>query len=477
MMAACSSTGSGSAFNFSDIGDLKGFIGGVASDEPQATTIGRDILVQGGSAADAAAAMYFALAVTYPGAASLGGGGACVTYDRATNKGYALDFEPKSAARPGAVAIPGNVRGMMALQARYGKLHWGQVLAPAESLATIGHPLSRATARELAVLGPELMRDPGLAAIIGGQTGAALTEGERVRFVQLGAVIGMLRTSDGSDMYGGELAKRLVRDAAAVGGTLTLDDLRAAVPVWSDPASFKYDNISMMMPPRFRAAQVMRRLWDEGVRGPGLLDSEGSFDRTRLALAVGQAGTGSVAPEDNTAATGFAAIDAYGRAAVCVVTMLRPFGIRQMAGDTGILLAPDPAAVPEDLAAIVPVLGANFNSKQAFVAATGTGGAPAAAALTEVLATAMAEDKPVEAAEAAPRFFRASTSVPLQYEPKLDPTFLAALSRQGIPLAPATASLGRVNAIFCSDGMPRSPDTCSYVVDPRGFGYADGGRQ
>ncbi|HUN53031.1 MAG TPA: gamma-glutamyltransferase, partial [Candidatus Sulfotelmatobacter sp.] len=150
-------------FNFSDVGDLKGFVGGVVSDEPQATLIGRDVLAHGGTAADAAAAMYFALAVTYPGAASLGGGGACVVYDRTLNKGYALDFEPKRAARPGAVAVPGNVRGMMALQSRFGRLRWGQILAPAESLATIGHPLSRATARELAVLGPELLRDPGLA--------------------------------------------------------------------------------------------------------------------------------------------------------------------------------------------------------------------------------------------------------------------------------------------------------------------------
>ncbi len=477
-MAACGGGTSGdSVFNFSDSGNLKGFLGGVVSDEPQATLIGRDILAQGGNAADAAAAIYFALAVTYPGAASLGGGGACVIYDRTANKGYALEFLPKSAARPGAVAVPGNARGMLALQARFGKLRWSQVVAPAESLATIGHPLSRATAREVAVLGPDLLHDPGLAAIFGGAAGAALTEGEQVRFVQLGAAIGKLRTSDGSDMYSGELANQLVRDAAAVGGTLTLEDLRAAVPVWSDPKSFIYDNVTMMMPPRFRAADVLQRLWNDGVRGPGLLDNRGTFDRTRLAQAVGQGGSGAAAPEDSTAATGFAAIDAYGRSVVCAVTMLRPFGIRQLAGDTGILLAPDPAAVPEDLASVALVLGANFNSKQVFVAATGTGGAPAVAALTEVVATAMTEAKTLESAEAAPRFFRAGPSLPLQHEPKLDAALVAALGRQGMALVPAAASLGRVNAIYCSNGMPRAPDSCGYAADPRGFGYAYGGRQ
>ncbi|HUN52651.1 MAG TPA: hypothetical protein VMU42_16110, partial [Candidatus Sulfotelmatobacter sp.] len=188
-------------------------------------------------------------------------------------------------------------------------------------------------------------------------------------------------------------------------------------------------------------------------------------------------GPGGAAPEDSTAGTGFAAIDAFGRAVSCAVTMLRPFGVRQIAGDTGMLLAPDPASVPDDLAAVLPVLGVNLNSKQLFVAATGTGGAPAPAVLTEVLAAAMAEDQDLAGAEAAPRFFRAGPSAPLQVEPKFNPKLAAALRAKGLSLTQAGSSLGRVNAIYCSDGMPRSPDSCRYAVDPRGFGYAYGGKQ
>jgi gamma-glutamyltranspeptidase/glutathione hydrolase len=476
-VASCGGgTGGGSTFNFSDVGDLTGFVGGVVSDEPQATLIGRDILTRGGSAADAAVATYFALAVTYPGAASLGGGGACVVYDRAGNKGYALDFLPKSAAKPGAVAVPGNARGMAALQARFGKLRWGQVVAPAETLASVGHPLSRATAREFAVLAPELMRDSGLAAAFGSATGEPLKEGERAQLRPLGSVIAGLRTSEGSDLYAGTAAERLLRDAAAFGGTLTAEDLRSFVPTWSEPQKFEYDNVTMMTPARLAAAGTLKHLWDTGVRGPGLLDSRGSFDRIRLALAVGQGSSGATNPDDDTASTGFAAIDSFGRAVACVVTMLRPFGIRHAGGETGVLLAPDPAAVPEELASLTPIVGANLNVKQIFIAASATGGAAAPAALTEVLATAMTEKTSLERAEALPRFYRAGNSVPLSHEADLDPKLADALRRQGIALAPAM-KLGRVNTIHCSDGMPRSPDTCRYAVDPRGFGYAAGGRQ
>ena len=95
------------------------------SDEPRSALIGRDILSAGGNAIDAAVATYFALAVTYPGAASLGGGGMCVVFRGKGEIVEAIDFRSWIFEKDGKAAmIPGAVRGMFALHARYGRLQW-----------------------------------------------------------------------------------------------------------------------------------------------------------------------------------------------------------------------------------------------------------------------------------------------------------------------------------------------------------------
>ena len=74
------------------IGFVIGFLGGVATDEPRATLVGRDILSSGGTAADAAVAVSMALSVTLPSSASLGAGGVCVVHDSKSNTTESLDF-------------------------------------------------------------------------------------------------------------------------------------------------------------------------------------------------------------------------------------------------------------------------------------------------------------------------------------------------------------------------------------------------
>ena len=87
------------------LGLVEGFAGLVAADDPRATVVGRDVLGNGGNAADAAVAMYFTLAVTLPSRASLGGGGVCVAFDRSANSGETLEFLPRQSAGGGLVPI------------------------------------------------------------------------------------------------------------------------------------------------------------------------------------------------------------------------------------------------------------------------------------------------------------------------------------------------------------------------------------
>ena len=114
----------------------------VVGDEPYAVQVGAQILRQGGSAADAAAATYFALSVTYPVAAGLGGGGICIVHDGASGQTEEFDFLARDAGSGGAYAVPGNVRGFALMQSLYGRLPWQRVVAPAEGFAAAGFPLT-----------------------------------------------------------------------------------------------------------------------------------------------------------------------------------------------------------------------------------------------------------------------------------------------------------------------------------------------
>ncbi|MBT6441650.1 MAG: gamma-glutamyltranspeptidase, partial [Alphaproteobacteria bacterium] len=192
------------------------FFGGVATDEPRATLIGRDVLMAGGTAADAAVAVYFTLAVTYPSNASLGAGGTCLVQDPdvddLADTVRALEFLPgvavgSATANPRrATAVPAAVRGMFALYSRYGRLDWARLVAPAENLARFGHPISRALARDLSLAESELFDDRDVRRIFGDAEGLPLVEGQRLTQLDLAAVLAQVRIKGPGDFYGGDLA-------------------------------------------------------------------------------------------------------------------------------------------------------------------------------------------------------------------------------------------------------------------------------
>ena len=209
------------------IGFVKGFIGGVAADEPRAVLIGRDILSAGGTAADAAVAMTFALAVTLPSSASLGGGGVCVVRDAGTKVTETLDFLPgipktipATVVRP--TAVPGNVRGLAALHAKYGKLRWAQLVSPAEKLARFGTQVSRAFASDFKRMPPAMLAEPAIRNIFFQNQGSRpIREGDFLKQLDLSGVLGRLRARGAGDFYNGPLARQLVA-AVTRGGAPSL---------------------------------------------------------------------------------------------------------------------------------------------------------------------------------------------------------------------------------------------------------------
>lgn len=327
--------------------------GYAVADEPQAALVARQILNQGGNAADAAAAEGFALAVTLPSRASLGGGGACIIKmpDAQGNAQPPVTLifppgAPASAAGERAAAVPALARGLLALQARYGSLPYGATIVPAERLAA-GVPVSPALASDLAVVGNALLADQAAAAVFEGPNGAPLTAGANLVQPDLATTLETLRIQGVDGFFAGQFASQFVQAADQAGAALSAADLAAARPVFGQPV-----------------------LGETG-------------DLTTASIQTGAA-AGKIIP----ASTGFAALDKNGGIVACASTLNNLFGTGRIAPGTGVLLAASPRAVP------VPALAAGiaYTDSGTFRAAvTGTGGSGAAEAVAAGLANAIAK--------------------------------------------------------------------------------------
>jgi len=204
---------------------LKGFIGGVAADEPLAALAAREVLATGGTAADAAVTLGFMLSVTLPSRASLGGGGACIAYEPgAGSPGHgvpeAVMFVPRAPAtnagdRP--AAVPMLARGLYLLSYRYGSKPFDGLIAPARQAAAEGISISRALAQDLAQVQGPLLGDPYAASVFA-PSGRPLGEGERLVQRDLAASLTQIGSAGVGDMYQGLLGQRLVEASSAAGG-------------------------------------------------------------------------------------------------------------------------------------------------------------------------------------------------------------------------------------------------------------------
>ena len=498
------------------IGSVEGFAGAAAADEPRAVLIARDVLGAGGSAADAAVALYFALAVTMPSTAGLGGGGVCVVHDRAAKRTLALDFLPR-AAPEGGVALPGNVRGMALLHARYGRLAWAELVIPAERLARFGTPVSRALARELATAEGKLLVDPETRRIFTGTDGRLLDEGDGLRQVELATTLGQIRQKGAGVFYAGPLAQTLAEAARSIGVPLTVEALRATMPELHDTVQVAFGNHNVhFAPPPAAGGLVAAQLFAMMAESPRFADvaaepwphllveaSKRAFaERSRWMRSDGSSAEPwgelvsaahagrlmqsydddratpptafeppPIARPENPWAAGFVVVDADGGAVACNVTLNDLFGSGRMAPGTGILLAPAPNEQGAGAVSLGPMIMANAPTGEFYYAAAGSGGPTAPTALIAVFLRSVVAGEPLETAMRVPRLHHNGAPDVVFHEADAAPTTLAALTRRGHGLR-ETGILGRVNAIWCADALPRSPRSCQAQTDPRGSGLA-----
>ena len=332
------------------------------AEEGRAAEVGREILEAGGNATDAAVAMYFALAVTLPSAASLGASGACIVHDDKTKKGESFVFAPVAA--PGAVkgtpfSVPTGVRAITLMHVRHGQLRWEQTVSPAERLARFGFQVSRALSRDMQAGGALLGADAEARRIFGNVTeGALLTQPD------LAGVLGSIRQRGGAEFFQGALARTFSEQVSQAGGSLPVDTLRAAVPLASAPMAISHYRSRVYVAPSPAAGSAVLAGWSGQQPAGGTAVDSGGF-------------------------AGFAAVDSKGGAAACAVSMGQLFGARIVAPGSGILLgSPNPEA-----ASVSPMIIANPGNGEFTFAAAGGGGPTAAQAVGYVAREVVDQDR------------------------------------------------------------------------------------
>src|SRR5207245_829670 len=135
----------------------------------------------------------------------------------------AIEFLPRPGRDGAAVGVPSVVRGLFALQVKFGKMRWAQLVAPAENMARFGVPVSRALVRDVAAAHADIT----------GPTGKPLAEGDLLPQGDLANTLAELRTQGGGSLATGALAEAIV---AGSGGDIDAATLRASAPSWA-PAS------------------------------------------------------------------------------------------------------------------------------------------------------------------------------------------------------------------------------------------------
>jgi gamma-glutamyltranspeptidase/glutathione hydrolase len=229
----------------------------VAAEQPLAAQAGASILAQGGNAVDAAVAANAALSVVAPMMCGMGGDLFALVYEAKTGKLHGFNGSGWSPARLTpeflrgqgfktmpqsgihSVTVPGAVDGWHQLLARFGKLGFAQVLAPARQLAEEGFPVTEWVAGYWAACESLLKKDPAAAKCFlpGGRPPAM---GEVFRNPDAAWSLEQVAGHGRSAFYDGAIGRRILELSGRLGGTLDAEDLRRYQGAWVEPISVNY---------------------------------------------------------------------------------------------------------------------------------------------------------------------------------------------------------------------------------------------
>ncbi len=243
--------------------------GAVVSAHPEATAVGVAILKKGGNAVDATVAVKFALAVVYPNAGNLGGGGFLI-YRSAKGELSSMDFREKAPALASkdmfldgngdpisdkskeghlAAGVPGTVAGMAELHKKYGKLKWADVVEPAFQLATKGFKLTKQQVNELNRLKSKFQEFNPLGMSLLKENGV-WKDGDFLIQKELANTLRLIRDKGRSGFYEGEVANYIAEEMKRGGGLISKEDLKNYQAAWRKPIVGNYRGYKVItMPP------------------------------------------------------------------------------------------------------------------------------------------------------------------------------------------------------------------------------------
>lgn len=253
--------------------------GMVATAHPLATEVSLEVLKKGGNAFDAAVASHFALAVVFPRAGNIGGGGFAV-FRKNDGEVGALDFRekaPMSATRDMyldslgdivpklsteghlAAGVPGSVDGILKLHETYGTLPLAELIQPAIELARNGFPITAEGARELNEKQDVIAKFNGAGFYLAAKPWAA---GDTIRFADLATTLELIRDSGRAGFYEGKTANLIVKEMSDNGGLITHEDLASYESAWRQPltANYRGHKVISMPPPSSGGVAVIQLL-------------------------------------------------------------------------------------------------------------------------------------------------------------------------------------------------------------------------
>lgn len=237
----------------------------VVSARKEASDIGVEIMKKGGNAFDAMVAVHLALAVTYPIAGNIGGGG-FVVYHTSNGESGSLDFREKAPGKAfkdmylddngdviedmstlggAAVGVPGSISGIFEIHSKFGSLPIKDLFQPSIELAKNGFVITKRQESALKDKMKDFIKVNGNESLFSNN----YKEGDTLKNINLSNTLDKIANNGPKAFYEGEIAKMIVDEVQESGGIMTVDDLKNYNSVWRDPIKFKYKELEVISMP------------------------------------------------------------------------------------------------------------------------------------------------------------------------------------------------------------------------------------